>query len=83
MYDLTNNWENKGVYIFPNGICPKVNGIVGLEFELTCYNSADYRCNHYATRTMDKGQKRNTRITKTAKSRKNQNVWRKGKLQVL
>ena len=34
-YYLTRRSENKGVHIFPKGICPKVNVIKRLEFELT------------------------------------------------
>ena len=36
---LTHSWEDKGVYTFPKGICPKVNVIVRLEFELAYYDS--------------------------------------------
>ena len=34
-YYLTHSWEDKGVYTFPKGICPKVNVIARLQFELT------------------------------------------------
>ena len=40
-----------GIHTFPKGICPKVNVIARLEFELAYYNSAVQRFNHYATRT--------------------------------
>ena len=40
------NWEDKWVYTFPKGICPKVNVIVRLEFELAYYDSAVQRFNH-------------------------------------
>ena len=36
---------------FPKGICPKVNVIARLEFELAYYDSAVYRFNHCTTRT--------------------------------
>ena len=39
------------VYTFPKGICPKVNIIVWLEYQLAYYDSAVYRFNHYTTRT--------------------------------
>ena len=50
-YYLTHSWEDKGVHTFPKGICPKVNIIAQLEFELAYYNSAVHRFNHYTTRT--------------------------------
>ena len=50
-YYLTHSWEDKGVHNFPNGICPKVNIIVQLEFKLAYYNPAVHRFNHYTTRT--------------------------------
>ena len=40
-----------GVHTFPKGICPKVNIIARLEYELAYYDSAVHRFNHYATRT--------------------------------
>ena len=44
-YYLTHCWEDKGVHTFPEGICPKVNVIARLEYELVhCFN-------HYTTRT--------------------------------
>ena len=43
--------EDKGVHTFPNGICPKVNVIARLEYELVYYDSAVHRFNHYTTRT--------------------------------
>ena len=45
------SWEDKGVHTFPKGICPKVNVIAGLEYELVYYDSAGHRFNHYTTRT--------------------------------
>ena len=50
-YNLTHNWEDKGVHTFPKGICPKVNVIARLEYELAYYDSAVHRFNHYTTRT--------------------------------
>ena len=47
----TRNWEDKGVHTFPKGICPKVNVIVRLEYELAYYDSIVHRFNHYTTRT--------------------------------
>ena len=38
------------VHTFPKGICPKVNVIARLEYELAYYDSAVYRFNHYTTR---------------------------------
>ena len=39
------------VHAFPKSICPKVNVIARLEFELAFYESAVHRFNHYTTRT--------------------------------
>ena len=39
-YYLSHSWENKGVHTFPKGICPKMNVIVRLEYELAYYDSA-------------------------------------------
>ena len=50
-YYLTHSWEDKGVHTFPKGICPKVNVIARLEYELASYDSAVHRFNHYTTRT--------------------------------
>ena len=50
-YYLTHNWEDKGVHTFPKGICPKVNIIARLEYELAYYDSAVHRFNHYTTKT--------------------------------
>ena len=50
-YYLTRKWEDKGVHAFPNGICPKVNVIARLVYELAYYDSAVHRFNHYTTRT--------------------------------
>ena len=49
--NLTHSWENKGVHTFPKGICPKVNVIVQLEYELAYYDSAVHHFNHYTTKT--------------------------------
>ena len=46
-YYLTHSWEDKGVHTFPNGICPKVNVIVRLEYELAYYDSAVHHFNHF------------------------------------
>ena len=46
-YYLTHSWEDKGVHTFPKGICPKVDVIARLEFELAYYDSAVY----YPTKT--------------------------------
>ena len=43
------SWEDKGVHTFPKGICPKVNVIARLEYELAYYDSAVHRFN--TTRT--------------------------------
>ena len=48
---LTHSWEDKGVHTFPKWICPKVNVIARLEYELAYYDSAVHRFNHYTTRT--------------------------------
>ena len=50
-YYLTHIWEDKGVHTFPKGICPKVNVIARLEYELAYYDSAVHHFNHYTTRT--------------------------------
>ena len=41
------SWEDKRVHTFPKGICPKVNVIARLEYELAYYDSAVHRFNHY------------------------------------
>ena len=51
LYYLTHSWEDKGVHTFPKGICPKVNVIARLEYELAYYDSVVHRFNHYTTRT--------------------------------
>ena len=43
-YYLTFSWKDKG-------ICPKVNVIARLEYELAYYDSAVHRFNYYTTRT--------------------------------
>ena len=40
-------WEDEKVHTFPKGICPKVNVIARLEYELAYYDSAVQRFNHY------------------------------------
>ena len=50
-YYLTHSWEDKRVHTFPKGICPKVNVIARLEYELAYNDSAVHRFNHYTTRT--------------------------------
>ena len=40
-----------GFIPFSKGICPKVNAIARLEYELTYYDSAVHHFNHYTTRT--------------------------------
>ena len=53
-YYLTHSWEDKGVHTFPKGICPKVNVITRLEYELAYYESAVHCFNHFTTRTPPK-----------------------------
>ena len=48
---LTHSWEDKGIDTFPKSICPKVNVIAQLEFELAYCDSAVHHFNHYTTRT--------------------------------
>ena len=50
-YYLTHSWEDKGVHTFPKSICPKVNVIARLEYELAYYDFAVHRCNDYTTAT--------------------------------
>ena len=50
-YYLTHSWEDKGAHTFPRGICPKVNVIARLGYELAYYDSAVHRFKHYTTRT--------------------------------
>ena len=47
---FTQSWDDKGVHAFPKGICPKVNIIAWLGFELAYYDSVDHRFNHYTTK---------------------------------
>ena len=47
-YYLTHSWMDKRVHAFSDGICPKVNIIVGLEFALAYFKAAIHRINHYA-----------------------------------
>ena len=48
---LTHSWEDKRVHTFPKSICPKVNVIARLEYELAYYDCVVHRFNHYTTRT--------------------------------
>ena len=41
-----------GVHTFPKGICPKVNVIAQLEFELGYYDSTVQHFSYYTTRTL-------------------------------
>ena len=40
-----------GIHTFLKGICPKVNVIARLEYELAYNDSAVHRFNHYTART--------------------------------
>ena len=51
-YYLTHSWGDKGVHILPKGICPNVNEMVRLEFELACYNILVQQVSLYTTRTL-------------------------------
>ena len=42
---------DKGIHTFPKGICPKVNEIAWLDFELADDDSAVHRFNHYTMKT--------------------------------
>ena len=42
----THSWRGKRVHAFPKGISPKVNVIVGLEFELAYYDVAVKQVSH-------------------------------------
>ena len=55
--EKNSRWEDKGVHTFPKGICPKVNVIARLEYELAYYDSAVHPFNHYTTRTPPKKAK--------------------------
>ena len=48
-YYLTHSWEDKGFHTFPKGICPKVNVIARLEYELADFDSSVHHFNHYTT----------------------------------
>ena len=50
-YYLIHSSEDMWVHTFPEGICPKVNVIARLEYELAYYDSAVHRFNNYTTRT--------------------------------
>ena len=45
----THSWEDKGVHAFHKDICPKVNVIARLEYELAYYDFVVHRFNHYTT----------------------------------
>ena len=47
-YYLTHSWEDKQVLTFPNVICPKVNVLTRMEFELAYYDSAVQRFKHHS-----------------------------------
>ena len=70
-YHLTHSWEDKGVHTFPKGICPKVNVITRLEYELAYYDSAVHCFNHYTTRTPHQF------LSGIRDSRKAGSLWRK------
>ena len=79
-YYLTHRWEDKGVYTFPKSICPKVNVIARLEYELTYYDSAVHRFNHYTTRTpLEKKRKTGKKKRNKKERRKERKPVRKGK----
>ena len=44
-------WEDKEVHTFPKDICPRVNLVAWLEFELAYYDSAVQLFNPYTMRT--------------------------------
>ena len=48
---LTHSWEDTEVHTFSKGICPKVNVLARLDFELAYNDPAVHRFNHYTTRT--------------------------------
>ena len=73
-YYLTHSWEDKGVHIFPKGICPKVNVIAWLEYELAYYDSAVHRFNHYTTRTPPLGFYSETEHDRATELR-NHSLW--------
>ena len=52
MYHLTHSWEDKGVHVFSKGICPKVNEITPLEFELAYYGVAMQCVSHNTARSI-------------------------------
>ena len=47
-YYFTNSWADKEVHAFPKGICPKVNVIERLGFELAYDNVPVQHVNHCA-----------------------------------
>ena len=67
-----------GVHTFPKGICPKVNVIARLEYELTYNDSAVHRFNHYTTRTppqkVSKEEKRRQKKKKIYESKIEKNI---------
>ena len=44
---FSRSWVYKGAHTFAKGICPKVNVIARVEFELAYYDSVVHRFNHY------------------------------------
>ena len=50
-YNLTHSWGDNVGHIFSRGICPKVNAMAQLEFELAAYASAVQYFNPYTTAT--------------------------------
>ena len=49
------------VHTFPKDICPKVNVIARLEFELAYYDPAVHRFNHFTPMTLHKRERRGER----------------------
>ena len=54
-YYLTQSSEDREFHTFPKGICPNVNVIAQLKFELADYDSAVQCFNHYTTSTPNPG----------------------------
>ena len=46
---LNHRWDDKGVNTFPKGICPKVNVIARLDFQLAFNDSSVQLFNHYGS----------------------------------
>ena len=58
-YYLTHSWGDKGVHTTLKNICPKVNVIARLEFELAYYHVAVQHISHYAIAPLEiRGQNR-------------------------